>query len=140
MSWRFCTYVSASGRNDVQKTIDAYDVYGRQKFERAVAHLAASPKSQWDEPHGKKLKNEDPIYEIRYQAFKRQERALGFFDDAAGVFVIVLICNHKGRVYSPPEAIATAHRRMAEIRNQLATTAPLQVNGEDFPPHEEQPG
>lgn len=137
MTWRFCTYVSASGRNDVQKTIDGYDVYGRTKFERAVAHLADSPKSHWDEPHGKKLKNEDPIYEIRYQAFKRQERALGYFDDAAGVFVIVLICYHKGRVYSPPEAIATAHRRIADLRDQTARTAPLQVLGEDFPPHEE---
>lgn len=137
MIWRFRTYVNASGRNDVQKTVDGYETYGRVKFERAVAHLAASPKSQWDEPHGKKLKNEDPIYEVRYQAFKRQERALGFFDDEEGVFVIVLICYHKGRIYTPPDAIATAHRRIAQIRSHTATTAPLQVLGEDFPPHEE---
>ena len=92
-----------------------------------------SPKSQWDEPHGKKLKNEDPLYEVRYQAFKRQERALGFFDDAQETFVIVLICHHKGRVYAPPEAIASAHRRIADIRRHSATTTSLQVNGEDFP-------
>lgn len=136
MSWLFRTYVSASARNDVQKTVDGYDAYGRNKFERAVAHLAVSPKSQWDEPHGKKLKNEDPLYEIRYQAFNRQERALGFFDDEAGVFVIVLICHHKGRIYTPPDAFDKAHRRIAQIRNGTATTTPLQIFGEDFPPDE----
>jgi len=134
MIWRFRAYVSASGRNDVQKTIDSYDRYGRAKFERAVAHLAVSPKSQWDEPHGRKLKNEDPLYEIRYQAFNRQERALGFFDDAEEAFVVVLICHHKGRVYAPAEAIASAHRRVADIRHRSATTTPVQVNGEVFPP------
>ena len=100
MIWRFRAYVSASGRNDVQKTIDSYDRYGRAKFERAVAHLAVSPKSQWDEPHGRKLKNEE----------------------------------HKGRVYAPAEAIASAHRRVADIRHRSATTTPVQVNGEVFPP------
>lgn len=85
-----------------------------------------------------KLKNEDPIYEIRYQAFNRQERALGFFDDDGGIFVIVLICHHKGRIYTPPNAIDTAHRRISQIRDHTATTAPLQIFGEDFPPHESQ--
>lgn len=136
MAWKFRTYVAPSGRTDVQHTIDDYDVYGRNKFARAVMHLAVSPKSQWDEPHAKKLKNEDPIYEIRYQAFKRQERALGFFDDETGVFVIVLVCYHKGRVYKPAEAIDSAHRRIAEVRAGTATTAPLQVAGENFPPDE----
>lgn len=136
MAWKFRTYVAPSGRTDVQDTIDAYDVYGRSKFERAVMHLAVSPKSQWNVPHAKKLKNEDPIYEIRYQAFKRQERALGFFDDTAATFVIVLVCYHKDRVYKPAEAIDSAHRRVAEIRAGTARTASLQVAGEDFPPDE----
>lgn len=96
-------------------------------------HLAVSPKGQWDEPHGKKLKNEDPLYEIRYQALRRQERALGYFDDATDTFVILVICNHKGKVYKPASAFNTAHTRMAQIRSGQATTAALQVDGENFP-------
>lgn len=137
--WKFKTYVSELGRNDVQEAIDRYDPYGRQSFARAVAHLAVSPKSQWHEPHGKKLKNEDPIYEIRYKAFNRQERALGYFEDSSGGFFIVLICHHKGRVYSPPKAFKTAQRRVKEIQSGFASTASLQVDGEDFPPHEIKP-
>lgn len=137
--WQFETYVSASGRNDVQKTVDGYDPYGRQSFSRAVAHLAVSPKSQWHEPHGKKLKNENPIYEIRYKAFKRQERALGYFEDSTSSFIIVLTCHHKGRVYKPPKAFEIAHRRIKEIQSGSAKTVPLQVDREDFPPHDEKP-
>ena len=138
--WKFKSYVSESGRNDVQQTIDRYDPYGRQSFARAVAHLAVSLKSQWHEPHGKKLKNEDPIYEIRYKAFKRQERALGYFEDSSGSFVVVLVCYHKGRVYKPPKAFDTAHKRIKEVQSGFATTLPLQIDGEDFPPHEIEPG
>lgn len=133
LQWKFQTYVSPTGRNDVQDAIDGYDIYGQTMFERAVMHLAVSPKKQWDEPHGKKLKNEDPLYEIRYQAFRRQERALGYFDDAAGTFVILVICNHKDKVYKPASAFNTAHTRMEQIRSGQATTAALQIDGANFP-------
>lgn len=137
LRWKFRTYISPSGRADVQKDIDSYEVYGRTKFSRAVAHLAATPQVQWDEPHGKKLKNEDPLYEIRYQANNRQERALGYFDDDGETFVIVLICYHKAKVYSPHGAIDTAQRRVKQLRAGEAATAALTILGEDFPPNEE---
>ena len=139
MPWRFRTYIKPSGRNDVQETIAGYDIHDRTRFERAVAHLAVSPKSQWHEPQAKKLTNEDPLYEIRYKAFNRSERALGYFDDTERVFVILLICHHKDRVYTPRDAFKIAHQRLEAIRDQSATTAPLQIHGEDFPPLEEQP-
>lgn len=139
LPWKFRTFVSPSGRNDVQTAIDKYDTYGRNKFERALAHLAASPKSQWDEPHGKKLKDEDPLYEIRYQAFNRQERALGYFDDDAGVFIIVLVCYHKARVYTPHGAFESAHRRIQQLQDGSASTAALQIDGEDFSTDDEEP-
>lgn len=133
LQWKFRTYVSPTGRNDVQDEIDGYDIYGQTAFERVVMHLAASPKGQWNEPHVKKLKNEDPLYEIRYKAFRRQERAVGYFDDAAGTFVILVICNHKGDVYNSEKPFKKAHTRMEQIRSGEATTAALQVDGESFP-------
>ena len=133
LPWKFRTYVSPSGRKDVQVAIDKYNIKGKARFERAVKHLAVSPMPEWHEPHGKKLTDEDPLYEIRYQAFQRQERALGYFDDATHTFVIVLICNHKDRVYRPPDAFDSAHERIAWIRSGKATTTPLQVDGANFP-------
>lgn len=140
LQWNFSVYVSPTGRNDVQKTINDYDDYGSEAFQRAVKHLAATPKYQWQEPQAKKLKNEDPIYEIRYKADDRATRALGYFAEDGCTFVIVLICYHKDRVYTPPDAIQSAHKRLKQIQNGTASTVPLQIDGEDFPADEEEPG
>lgn len=137
--WKFRTYKSHTGRNDVQQIIDDYDEYALQAFSRAVAHLAISNKSHWNEPQAKKLKNEDPLYEIRYTANNRATRALGFFAPDGCTYVIVLICFHKGRVYDPPKAFESAHKRIGHIKAGTATSAPLQIDGEDFPADEEEP-
>lgn len=133
--WKFRTFVSHTGRNDVQDEIDGYDEYAIESFSRAVQHLAITPKVQWHEPQAKKLKNEDPIYEIRYQVQKRATRALGYFqgDDT---FTIVLVCYHKGKVYKPPDAFKSAHGRIAKIEKGDGTTIPLKVFGETFPSYE----
>lgn len=139
VEWNFSAYVGPNGRNEVQSTIDGYDDYDHAKFARAVAHLAVTPKVQWNRPFAAKLKNEDPIYEIRYQANRRETRPLGFFASDGVTFVIVLICYKKGSVYAPPGAFKSAHSRIAQLEDGTATTVPLQINGEDFPAHEEKP-
>lgn len=131
LRWKFRVYVSHTGRCDVQDTVTGYDDYASAAFSRAVEHLAVTPLVQWDEPHCKKLKNEDPLYEIRFKANNRATRAIGYFQ-APEVFVILLICFHKGRVYSPPDAFKTCHRRIKQITIGNATTRPLQIDGEDF--------
>jgi hypothetical protein len=136
--WRFRTYVDPRGKREVQAVIDAYDPYGREAFSRAVAHLAVTPKAQWHEPQARKLRNEDPLYEIRYKANRRQERALGWFLEEEGIFVIVLICNHKDKIYVPPDAFGIAKRRIAQIRAGVASSVPLEVDGEHFPPDDEE--
>lgn len=134
--WTFETFVSASQRNDVQTTIDAYDDHAREAFSRAVKHLSITPIQQWQEPHFKKLKGQDHIYEIRYKADQRSTRAFGFFEESRRVFVIVLIGFHKGRVYHPHDAFEIAQRRATQIKSGLAGTAALQALGETFPENE----
>lgn len=135
--WRFATYVSPSGRKDVQDTIDRYDDYSSAAFERAVAHLSVSPKNQWQEPQAKKLKDKDPLYEVIYKANRCATRALGFFDDLSKTFIITLICTHKQNVYKPANAFETAQNRAKQIVNGAATAVPLNLHGENFPTDEE---
>ena len=137
LRWHFETYVSPSGRDDVQQTIDRYGEYDKTAFSRAVAHLAASDKEQWNEPQAKKLKNESPLFEIRYKAHRCATRALGYFRKGGESFVIVLICTHKQNVYKPHDAFKTARSRVQQIDDGTAKTIPLQIDGEDFPPDEE---
>lgn len=131
--WRFLTYVSPSGRCDVQGTVDRYNDRDQAFFTRAVAHLAVSSIDEWHDPHGKKLKNENPLYEIRYKANNCATRALGFFTGEDDSFVIVITCTHKQNIYKPHDAFNTAHTRIAQIKNGSATAIPLQIDGEDFP-------
>ena len=136
--WKFKTYVSPSGRNDVQETIADHDDYGLAAFSRCVEHLAVSPKPQWHEPAAKKLKSEDQLYEIRYKFAKRATRAIGYFAPDGGTFIIVIICYHKDRVYTPADAFKIARSRIKQIENGIASTATLKIFGEDFPADEEE--
>lgn len=132
--WSFETYVSPTGRADVQASIDGFDDYGSQSLQRQIEHLSVTEIKGWDEPQAKKLKNEDPIYEIRFKANRRSTRALGYFrKQRKNVFVIVLICYHKGSVYTPANAFESAHTRIKQIENGSASTSPLTIDGESFP-------
>jgi hypothetical protein len=134
--WNFRAYVSASGRTDIQNTIDRYDEYARAAFQRAVAHLAVTPKNEWQEPQAKKLKGKEPLFEIRFKANRCATRALGFFDDSNGIFTITLICTHKQNVYKPNDALTTAQNRAKQVGDGIASAVPLKINGEDFPSNE----
>lgn len=135
--WRFSTYVSPSGRRDIQDTINRYDDHDSAQFSRAVAHLAVSPKNQWQEPQAKKLTNENPLYEVRYKANFCATRALGYFIEDGRSFIITLICTHKQNVYKPHDAFKTAKDRIKQIDSGIAKAIPLQIHGEDFPADEE---
>ena len=65
----------------------------------------------WTTPYSKKLG--DGLVEIRIRG-EIQHRILGYFSPEKG-FTILLICTHKGRVYSPRDAIKTARKRMKLI-------------------------
>jgi hypothetical protein len=137
LRWRFLTYVNPGGKPVVQQEIDRLDEYGKHYLERQVQHLAVSNKEHWDAPHAKKLKNEDPLYEIRFKANNRETRALGCFIHASASFVIAVICYKKQAVYTPSDAFRTAHKRIQRIKDGFATAVPLQIFGENVPADEE---
>ena len=136
LACRFTTYVAPSGRSDVQDAIDRYDDFSRQAFARAVAHLAVRSIDHWHDPQAKKLKGHDGMFEIRFKAGRAATRALGFFGPAPGSFTITLIATHKQNVYNPRSAFDIAARRFEQIKAGAAAAHPLQVDGEDFPPHD----
>jgi hypothetical protein len=131
----FEVYENNSGRSVVQEEIDGYDEYGSQYFTRSVMHLSSSPRSQWDTSVIKKIKGFDKLYEIRYKNDNKQTRAIGFFIDCK--FIILGICTHKGKVYDPPEIFRTCQKRRKNIIEGLASSVPLKVHGENYPPDDQ---
>lgn len=132
--WTFWTYVSPSGRSDLQQEFDRYNDDDREAFSRAVAHLAVSPQSEWHDPHGKKLVGKEKLHEVKYKANRCATRAVGRFLPSTDKFAITVICTHKQKIYDPPEALKTAARRADQIEDGEAKIARLQIDGEDFPP------
>ena len=137
LPWRFRTYVSETGRGEVQKHIDALDVEAAEFFRAAVRWLAPMPASEWHEPKAKKLHGYKELYEIRFKANGVQQRPIGFFGPESNQFTILIWATHKQRVYKPAEALDTADRRRKAVVTKTAGSTPLQVDGEDFPTTEE---
>ncbi len=68
----------------------------------------------WREPWCKRLKHRSGLIEVKVDT-RVAYRILGFTGPERFTFKIMLICNHKGRVYDPPDAIRTAARRKKEV-------------------------
>lgn len=134
LNWRFRTYVSPSGRYDVQNAIDRLGDTGHANFAAQVKYLAITEIKSWHEPKAKKLVGFDGLYEIRFKANNSATRAIGYFGPGPNEFTILIICNHKGNVYKPADAIETAASRRKQIDAQVAGHTSLTVDGEDYPP------
>lgn len=136
MSWKFRTFVSATGRKDVQADINRLGIDGLEGFKAQVKYLRVAPIAEWHEPHAKKLKGYDWLYEIRFKDTNRQVRAIGFFGLGPDEFTILISATHKGNVYKPHNAFDTAETRRKALLTGDASTASLEIDGEIFPPNE----
>ena len=138
LPWRFNTFVSASGRHDVQADIDRLDETGLAYLQAQVKRLSgAASMKDWSEPQAKKLKGYEDLYEVRFKAHRTAMRAVGFFGPSDGEFTILILCNHKDNVYKPANALDTAAARRKLFAQQAGRCAPLQIDGEEFPPPDE---
>lgn len=133
MPWAYRTYVSPTGRPVVQQDIDRLTMEASVRFAAELRWLHEVPIQDWHEPHAKKLKGYKALYEIRFTANKKAMRPVGFFGPDHGQFSIVVWAFKKQNIYEPSDAFDTAERRVKEIRDGKATTAPLTVDGENVP-------
>jgi len=70
----------------------------------------------WKDPWTKIFDKPNAILEVRLSGADNVEwRILGFYGSIRQEFVVVAVCNHKGRVYDPPSIRKTAIKRKKEI-------------------------
>lgn len=138
LRWRFSAYETPSGRPEVQDDVDRFDDAGVANFETKVRYLAGTTSpGDWTEPQAKKLKGASGLYEIRFKANRCATRAIGFFGPNDDEFTILIIATHKQDVYKPHNAFETAISRRAQVLRKEAGTSPLKIDGEVFPPTDE---
>lgn len=135
MAWKFKTYVSTTGRHEVQEIINGLDDIVLMSFSVCLRYLANNPRDQWGDKL-KKLQGVSGIYEIRFKAKNTQQRALGFFGPKDKEFTITIWATHKQDIYKPADAIRSADKRRSKIIEGTASCVDLQIDGEDFPPAE----
>jgi hypothetical protein len=66
------------------------------------------------------LKGYSKLGELRWSSCRKQHRLIGFLKD--GIFVALIGCTHKQRIYDPVDSLETADRRFKEIERKEATT------------------
>lgn len=74
----------------------------------------------WKEPYYKLLKGKPykGLGEIRIRG-DVEWRLIGHREQSSDTFTVVMICNHKGTVYQPHDALLTAVRKWKEMENGL---------------------
>lgn len=89
----------------------------RAKHAVAMRFLTAG---HWKVPHYKPLQggNYTGLGEIIISAGV-EWRLLGRRDIATDAYLVLIICNHKGRVYTPKNALKTAAARWKEVQQGL---------------------
>jgi hypothetical protein len=122
LHWTFNDYVQ-SGQNPIEKWYedDLTDV-GRFAFDALLKNTAKTESHmQWGgfqlmKGEAKKQK----VWELKFFADDKQYRVFGIFDGAKTVILLVG-CYHKGKIYSPANAIETAVNRAKALRDGKAS-------------------
>lgn len=121
--WSFHDYVEG-GQNPIQGWYenDLLDG-GRFGFDDLLKNSAKTKSElQWSAfkyPKGDLRK--EKIWQIAFTADNRQYRVLGVFRPGRRA-VLVIGCYHKGKVYTPADALETAIKRAKALREGRATT------------------
>lgn len=133
--WRFSVYVTGHGKCVVEEDLGRLTDKGLEHFKAQVRYLAPASLDAWRKPKARKLAGAaSALHEICFRNDNRETRAIGFFGPEADEFTITIVCSHKGTIYEPASALQTADDRRKYVIAGSASRAPLQFDGEDFPP------
>jgi hypothetical protein len=122
--WSFHDYVQGF-KNPVEEWYSkSLSDAGRFQLDSLLKNVATTEQHiQW--VGFKYLKGEprtERIWQLDFLADGRQYRALGVFGSIRRQAVLLVGCYHKGKTYTPPDALDTAVKRAKNLREGRATT------------------
>ena len=134
LPWRFNVYVGPGGKSDVQSAIDRLSDRTAARLAAIIRHLSPEPRDGWHRPQAAKLVGFEDLFELRFKDGDTPCRPTGFFGPGPGTFTITLFVTKNRNGYHPPRAFEIADRRRVDVATGKAWTAPLEIDGEVFPP------
>lgn len=127
--WSFSDYVEGS-HNPVQDWYGGeLSDSGRLQFDALLKNTAKIESHlQWA---GFKFLKGEPkkhrIWQLDFIAENRQYRILGIFGSVRRQAILLLGCYHKGKIYTPPNALDTGCKRAKNLTDQKAGTIGRQI-------------
>lgn len=119
--WSFFDYVQ-NGENRIEVWYQELSIEGRDNFDALLKNThKISNHLQWGA--FKLLKGEpskERIWQLDFVADKRQYRLLGVFGSVRKQAVLILGCYHKGKSYTPKDALESACKRAKALREGRA--------------------
>ena len=121
--WKFRTYVSPDGTDEIRKWHDAQSAKVRARFLSRMRILATLPFNEWHQDLYKALHgNGVGLGEIRFKADNVQQRPLGF-RSGESEFIILLWAIEKSNKFLPRDACEIALARKSEVQKGSKTNA-----------------
>lgn len=122
--WSFHDYLEG-GQDPIEDWYDSgLSDGGRYRFDNLLKNMAKTKSHlQWG---GFKFLKGEPkkyhIWQLDFIADGRQYRTLGVFGSVRRQAVLLVGCYHKGKVYTPPNALEIACTRASKLKNNQAET------------------
>jgi hypothetical protein len=112
-------YVSPAGNNKIADWYSGLSIQGKADTDAFIKTMRR--KTEWKMPdYRPKLKGYKKLGELRWTSEKVEHRLIGYLK--GGTFYAVMGCTHKGKVYTPPDALDQADKRKDQIEAGTAST------------------
>lgn len=121
--WVFRCYISASGRNQIDRWYQRITPVAQSELDTVLTYLQQRQRSEWIRPQFAPLRGKyRELCELRFKANNLQHRVFGFFGPSQQEFTMLIGTTKKGRKYTPRNALDTALNRMNEVKNDETRT------------------
>src|SRR6266478_3313524 len=129
--WTFQQFRSAGGRDSISDWRRGLSPARKAVFDVFMDRIAKM--KTWPSGICDPIRGHSGYWELRWTAEKVEHRIFGYYGGPL-LFVMLLGCTHKGKVYDPPSAFQTMKDRSGKLKNQegvLAIYELVRIGGDE---------
>lgn len=129
--WSFQQFRSAGGRDSITDWRSGLSPARRAVFDIFMDRIAKM--KVWPNGICDPIRGHSGYWELRWTAEKVEHRIFGYRGGPL-LFVMLVGCTHKGRVYDPSSAFQTMKDRRGKLKNkegELSIYEPVRVGGDE---------
>jgi Phage derived protein Gp49-like (DUF891) len=114
-------YLDERGTNPICTWMASQSEKARGAIEARLVWMSTTP-IPWATQYVYKLKDQDPIWEVRVKHSSQQYRPLGYFGPGSDQFTLLIGAKEKSGRFEPAEAVKTAKVRVGRLKKGQSKT------------------